>query len=433
MDESVDESDLQPKIIPVSLFSKKNNKTTALVNNSKQEFSFEAKQRWFEFEFSESVYVQSIQIVASGYEGWSGVSLDLFHVSGNIIEFRSNYSDGKFTLEVGRFVNGFRFRPDTRFSLLTNQLISSVVVTGYTPAEFAQLEQETGRILSDKADIMGRLASAAEREKSASDKVSAAEARVGELKTESGQLDKDIGQAHAQFDALKSEIAQNLKRNEEITVSSDDLKNQLETLRAERRSEETILAERKNEKEKLIEDIRLFPSEISGFVQEAKRSILSYTILSALPMAIIIYVTYNLYKNSTDLTQIYKTGEVDVWTIFLTRMPFVIVSVTILQVCGVFVKRFINEIVDANNQRLNLSAISIIAKDVSTASASSLDISSDEKFELETKLKMSLLREQMQKYISDKYEYREAVRRFRPQQQKTSASKDENSDGDEQH
>ncbi len=431
MDEVAQEGVLRPEVIPVSLFSKKSNKTTALINNSKKDFAFEAKQRWFEFEFSENVYVQSIQIIASGYDDWNAVSLELIHVSGKIFELKSNFSDGKFSLGVGRFVTGFRFRPDVRFTIFTNQLISSVIVIGYTPAEFAQLEEEAGRISRDKADLQTRFSSIDEREKAASEKVTAAEAHVTELKAESGQLDKDIGQANAQFDTLKAEIAQNLKRKEEFISASEDLKSKLENLRAERRAEESELNDKKNERAKLIEEIRLFPSEISGFVQEAKRSILSYIFLSALPMAIILYVTYNLYKNSTDLTQIYKTGEVDVWTIFLTRMPFVIVSLAILQVCGVFIKRFINEIVDANNQRLNLSAISIIAKDVSTASASSLDLSPDEKFELETKLKMSLLREQMQKYISDKYEYRAAARLSWPRRQKPTESKDEHPSADE--
>ncbi|SFD05734.1 hypothetical protein SAMN05428997_116157 [Bosea sp. CRIB-10] len=431
MGDVAQEGGVRPEVIPVSLFSRKSNKTTALINNSKQDFSFEAKQRWFEFDFSENVYVQSIQIFASGYEDWNAVSLELIHVSGKILELKSNFSDGKFSLGVGRFATGFRFRPDVRFTIFTNQLISSVIVTGYTPAEFSRLEEETGRIGRSNADLQARLAAIEEREKAASEKVIAAEAHVNELKAESAQLDKDIGQANAQFDTLKAEISQNQKRKEEVISASEDLKSKLENLRAERRIEESELNDKKNERARLIEEIRLFPSEISGFVQETKRSILSYILLSALPMAIILYVTYNLYKNSTDLTQIYKSGEVDVWTIFLTRMPFVIVSFTILQVCGVFVKRFINEIIDANNQRLNLSAISIIAKDVSTASASSLDLSPDEKFELETKLKMSLLREQMQKYISDKYEYRAAPRLSWSRRQKPAESKDEHPSADE--
>jgi hypothetical protein len=394
------------KPIPVSLFSRKNNKTSTLINNTKKENAVEGKHRWFEFEFTEYVYVQEIQINATGYDDWNAVSLALQQISGKEIDIKSNYNNGRFTLNVGRFISGFRFKPDMKFNILSNQLITSIVVTGYTLNEFQQLENEIASIARDKTQAQELLKSIDAREQAAAEKISAAETHLNELKQQSTSLDKEIGQATGQLDALKSEISQNAKRRDELNSSVDDINKNLETLRTERRSEEALLAERKSQRAKLIEEIRLFPSEIGGFVQEAKRSIGYYILLSSIPMGIILYVTHYLYSSAVDLTQIHKSGDINVWNIFLTRIPFVVVSVTILQVCGILLKRFINEIVDINNQRLNLSAISIVAKDVSTASAASLDISPDEKFEMETRLKMSLLREQMRKYVSEKYEYR---------------------------
>ncbi len=330
----------------------------------------------------------------------------LQQISGNEIDIKSNYNNGRFTLNVGRFISGFRFKPDMKFNILSNQLITSIVVTGYTLNEFQQLENEIASIARDKTQAQELLKSIDAREQAAAEKISTAETHLNELKQQSTSLDKEIGQATGQLDALKSEISQNAKRRDELNSSVDDINKNLETLRTERRSEEALLAERKSQRAKLIEEIRLFPSEIGGFVQEAKRSIGYYILLSLIPMGIILYVTHYLYSSAVDLTQIHKSGDINVWNIFLTRIPFVVVSVTILQVCGILLKRFINEIVEINNQRLNLSAISIVAKDVSTASAASLDISPDEKFEMETRLKMSLLREQMRKYVSEKYEYR---------------------------
>lgn len=377
-----------------------------LINNTKEENTVEGKHRWFDFDFNDYVYVKEIQIHATGYDSWNAVSLLIEPIYGKQIDLKSNYANGRFALEVGRFISGFRFKPDMNFNLLSNQLITSIVVTGYTLNEFEELENEIAHIAQDRADVQKQLDSIAAREQSAADKVSAAETHLNDLKHESSALDKEVGQATAQLDTLKSEISHHFKRRDELKASVQDLNQNLETLRTERRSEEALLAERKSEKAKLIEEIRLFPSEIGGFVQEAKRSIIYYILLALAPMGIIFYVTYYLYSSAVDLTQIHKTGDVNVWNIFLTRLPFVIVSVTILQVCGVLVKRFINEIVEINNQRLNLSAISIVAKDVSTASSASLDISTDEKFELETRLKMSLLREQMRKYVSEKYDYK---------------------------
>lgn len=434
MEDNTDGSTFESKLIPISFFSKKNNKTTRLINNSKAEFALEGKFRWFEFEFIEGIYVKSLEIHADGYNNnWDAVTLEVTNISGSIVDARSKISDGRFLFEVCQFCSGFRFRPDAKFSLFTNQSIKNVVIIGYTADEFLKLESEIANILRDRADVQKEIASIAQRQQLATDKVAAAEARLSDLKIETAQLDKDVGQATAQLDTLNSEISQGAKRKDEISATTEDLRNQLDNIRTERRSEESDLADKKSQRAKLIEEIRLFPSEISGFVQEAKRSITIYVLLSALPMAIIIYVTYYLYSSAVDLTQIHKTGNIDVWAIFLTRMPFVVVSVTILQVCGVLIKRFINEIVEINNQRLNLSAISIVAKDVSTASASGLDISPDEKFELETKLKMSLLREQMRKYTSEKYEYRGATQGILggPQRKQTQHSEEKVAISDE--
>lgn len=53
-----------------------------------------------------------------------------------------------------------------------------------------------------------------------------------------------------------------------------------------------------------------------------------------------------------------------------------------------------------NRQRLNLTKISIIAKDVSSASEHELALSSDEVYRLRTELKMKLLGDHLKDYIS---------------------------------
>lgn len=216
----------EPKPIPVSLFSRKNNKTTTLVNNANADNTFEGKHRWFEFEFVDYVYVQEIQIHATGYDSWNAISVSIAHVTGKDIELRSNHADGKFILEIGKFASGFRFRPDTKYTIFTNQLITSVVVVGYTLSEFSELEREVTSIAHDRADLQRKFASIVEREQIASDKINASELRLNELKIESGALDKEIGQATAHLDALKSEISQNSKRKDELSSATDDLKKQ---------------------------------------------------------------------------------------------------------------------------------------------------------------------------------------------------------------
>jgi len=56
--------------------------------------------------------------------------------------------------------------------------------------------------------------------------------------------------------------------------------------------------------------------------------------------------------------------------------------------------------VKINHQRLSLTKISIIAKDVAHASEAGLDLSDEDLFKLRSDLKMQLLRDHMKEYIS---------------------------------
>lgn len=154
----------------------------------------------------------------------------------------------------------------------------------------------------------------------------------------------------------------------------------------------------------------MFPSEIAGFVKEGNRNIIWYVVLS-LPFIFVIYVVLHaLFSSAIDLTQLWRKEEgVDIWTVFLTRIPFVIVALAILEVCGYIAGRLIFEIIKINRQRLSLSKLSIIAKDVSTASANNLEMSDEELYQKETELKMQLLREHMKEYVGEDFSYKGTV------------------------
>jgi hypothetical protein len=162
------------------------------------------------------------------------------------------------------------------------------------------------------------------------------------------------------------------------------------------------------EPKELVRELRLFPSEIAGFVKEGNRSIIWYTCLG-LPFVVVLLLVLNkLFSNAVDLTQLYKSeADIDVWTVFLTRIPFVLVAITLIEVCGFVVGRLVFEVIRINRQRIEFAKLSIIAKDVSTASAVGLDeMSESDIHERETKLKMELLREHMKNFVGTEFEYK---------------------------
>ena len=95
-----------------------------------------------------------------------------------------------------------------------------------------------------------------------------------------------------------------------------------------------------------------------------------------------------------------------VWIIFLTRIPFVLIALALLEVCGYVVGRLFSEIIRINRQRLALSKLSIIARDVSVAAAQNLEFDNDQLYEKEVKLKMEMLRAYMTEDLGLDFEYK---------------------------
>src|SRR5690606_37566387 len=111
---------------------------------------------------------------------------------------------------------------------------------------------------------------------------------------------------------------------------------------------------------KLRSDINMFPSEFQGFVTQGGRNIRWYSGLALIPMTLLIGYTFVLYSGAIDLTTIYQRQEgLDLWSTFLSRLPFVTISLFIIHACYAISKVFIRELIRINQQRLNLSKISI--------------------------------------------------------------------------
>jgi len=114
-----------------------------------------------------------------------------------------------------------------------------------------------------------------------------------------------------------------------------------------------------------------------------------------------------LFSGAVDLTQLWKEQEnVSISTVFLTRIPFVIIALALLEVCGYVVGRLFSGIIRINRQRLSLSKLSIVARDVSVAAAQNLELDSDQMYENEVRLKMELLRGHMTDDLGAEFEYK---------------------------
>lgn len=383
-----------PKAITVEFFSRRGNKDERLIN-ADGTAPFDAKARWFSYSFNQPVYLTDITIQVDGYGAGDKFDLEVEHVDGTLHEERVPVSASAVNLRLGKLCRAFRFRPEKKW--FTDPRISSVTVKGFTEAEFHQFEWAI-------RDYENRIRKLSEREQRAE----LLDTEVSEKRAEKAALETEIGKSRAELDQIQKSIAISLASasNEEekrkaYTQKREQLREELEVVTKE-------LSVKSKELEELVKELRLFPAEIAGFIREGNRSILHF-LLIGLPFAVILcIVTYRLFSSAVDLTQLWKQDPaVDIWTVFLTRLPFVIIALAILEVCGAIIARLIFEIIRINRQRMEFAKLSIIARDVTTASGSyAKGITAEKIFDRETALKMELLREHMKNYVGTEFEYR---------------------------
>lgn len=394
-----------PISIPIDLFHKRTNKTTKLINNASPDFFIDGKHRWFRFEFEKPVYITFINILTEGYDNWNKLSLHYMDIIDDLYDIEIEYKDNTYSHKIASFVKSFQFRPDSKYSFITSQKILNVEVIGCTIDQFHELEDAIINIDDNLSDLEQKHRNFAVTEDTHNQKIEQLKEEIGHLRTKRSQLESDIGKNRAEADILDSKIATLKNTLSDLQENTKDLNASLNSLRGERRELLAENAENRISLDKITREIRLFPSEIAGFVKEGNRNIRNFAIIGSPFMIVIAYVTWSLFSKSVDLTTIYNDKNIDIYAVFLTRLPYVLVSITILQVCGFAVSKLIYEVLQISRQRLNLSKMSIIAKDVSTASSAGLNLTQDQKFERETHLKMELLREHMKQYVGEAYSY----------------------------
>ncbi len=168
------------------------------------------------------------------------------------------------------------------------------------------------------------------------------------------------------------------------------------------------IPKQERELKELIADKNIFSTEMAEYVKQADRHIRTYLFLSIIPWLLIACISYIIFTNAADLSTIYnKLDDVEVFTIFWTRLPFALITISILFVSYEVSKTFVQNIMRIQSQKRVFAKIGIVAKDVADSSIVDLDnLTDNEKFELRTKLKMDLLKAHLSNDIGENYEYK---------------------------
>ncbi|WP_151763953.1 hypothetical protein, partial [Acinetobacter nosocomialis] len=187
------------------------------------------------------------------------------------------------------------------------------------------------------------------------------------LKEQKSNLQNNINQQNIEIESLSSQITakdnQLSKLNEEISYQ---------------KTRETYLYETNERLEKrrkeLEKSVNLFPDNLEGFITRATKTKWTYGFLAFIPLIIlgfIVNLSWGTLKEFTAISTV-ETFE-KAWIILIQRLPFTLLIITLASMCLAFLYKMVRHLTEIQQQELNLSKISMLARDVSDSEHSSLE------------------------------------------------------------
>jgi hypothetical protein len=152
-------------------------------------------------------------------------------------------------------------------------------------------------------------------------------------------------------------------------------------------------SEKENRLRELSSNVNLFSEEFSSFSDHGAKQTRVFIGLSIVPSAIIAILATQLLMGAVDLSVKYvKQPDLDLLTVFVTRLPYLTVCGSILAVCYSAIHFLFNRISGIYAERLDFAKIGILAKDIASASSNNLSYSDHDRYESRTYLKIEMLK-----------------------------------------
>lgn len=399
--------------LPFDLLHGKSKKTTRLLANSGSTEAMSGSNRWYEFEFAEPVFLNEIIVDEENYSTFNEFEFRwTLAQGGEVSQELSKNNDGNYRASINQLVRSVSFKPPKKW--LTQTKITRVQLVGFQKDELEEFIRLVARLDKYKADTLVETRRAIENAEQANNEVKQAELDRDALNSEITQSNQKIADLNSTIGRLTEQrqgLLDDITNREEAISTLDERRSQIQERITERTSERESLAkevgELKQELRALEDDVNMFPTEIGAFVSQGGQNIRTYWKLAAVPIALMVVVTGLLVFNAANLTTVFDEGDsAKIWSILITRIPYVIITTAIITASYKLARIFVAEIMRINQQRLNLSKISIIATDASNTSQEGLtDLSDRELYELRTDLKMQLLRDHLKEYLSSDFRY----------------------------
>lgn len=414
----------QPSAIDVSFFDlNKYSKKGKIFFNTDQEFTYSEKEEIM-YILKEPVYIDTFDVTFQNDCKVKDTKIHFIKPDGSFTHYIFEKNQDSISLSVKTLVTEIKFIPPTSFYFKKEKLhFQSIKVYGRTESELSNLEKtskeikhfhdqlkaDAASLISTNKDTLAKIQKAQEdltnEHTNLDEEIETFKQEIKELSESKAIKELELGTEKAELEVLKAQTALVQNNHDSLLKTEQTLSDSIE-------QKKFLITDLNSKIVKIEQELRekderksLLAYDVEGFVKNAKSNINVYIGLSAAPWILICVVTYFLFKNTEVLAAIYqlKKEDVDLATIFWSRLPFAMIVSSILFVSYEISISFAKKIIDLHQRILDLQKIGIIARDVSEASLTNLnEFTDEEKYELRAKLKMDLLRSHLAKDFSTK-------------------------------
>ena len=397
--------------ISVELIENKGTQQSKLIFNEDPNFSIKLENREYKFKLVEPIYIDKIQLKAKT------ILKDV------VISYHTVKDENKtikINIDKSIYISSSIKNTIDSISILSPKNkkveLEKIELFGFRLSQFKNIEENLKALEKLNSEMKEEIKKVTSYNQTQLDEIENKTLLLEKLHTE---LDNDVKSLTRQREELEqetenlnieikqlSETKNNLENTKKDLITKEqELKNSIQEREKTLSTVNTDIATKREELKKLDNETSLIAYDMQEYVRNAKKDIKWYIGLSIIPWLLIACMSYVLVYGGAYLTTILKVeNDAQLWTIFWSRIPFVLAVSSVMFVAYEVSNIFIRKIMEINQQILDFAKIGIIAKDVSETSSINLDLTDEEKFELRTKLKMDMLKSHLSKDLGKKFE-----------------------------
>lgn len=404
-------SQVDPKIeeVPFSLVANHERKTARLLSNSADQQSLKSRNSFFHFRFNEPIFVRGIEISLRDFIENSTFSYRWEGADGAIHEGTAQSSGDELKISIYGIAKSIAFKPPRAY--FTKPDIQSVTIFGFELVRSGDFIRYAENISDIKNQAIIKIEKELELLEAEKKKTALLEAQRGSLIQDIDAFKSTVSREQGKVKRIESQRDELIAKVGELERAASDEESRLQKAKEEVRKASAVrsslskyIAERKNKLSELEANIHLFPSELSDFSIQGAKDSRTFLFLSIVPLLLIVLMFSLLTKGAADLTtKITGSENINLAALAVSRAPYVIIACTIITASYYLVKMLVLEMIRISRQRLSLTKISIIAKDISASIDSDLDITPEERYSKRIILKMDMMKDHLKEYLSSDF------------------------------